>query len=105
MAATPDEPQGLPITTAPGPDEPQRAQSPPRTNGPASAPSARSASAPAPRRRTSYGALWKARIELMRLGNCLMAALGTLVGLIVARAGPLPLATWLAAPIAAFMLA
>jgi geranylgeranylglycerol-phosphate geranylgeranyltransferase len=58
-----------------------------------------------PRRRTSYGALWKARIELMRLGNCLMAALGTLVGLIVARAGPLPLATWLAAPIAAFMLA
>ena len=56
-------------------------------------------------KRTSYGELWKARIELMRLGNCLMAAVGTLVGLVVARAGPLELATWIAAPVAAFLLA
>ncbi len=41
----------------------------------------------------------------MRLGNCFMAAVGTLVGLVVARAGPLPLATWIAAPVAAFLVA
>lgn len=57
------------------------------------------------RPRTSYGQLWKARIELMRPGNGLMAALGTLVGLVVARSGDLPLHAWVAAPIAAFMLA
>ncbi|HJQ93336.1 MAG TPA: geranylgeranylglycerol-phosphate geranylgeranyltransferase [Candidatus Thermoplasmatota archaeon] len=56
-------------------------------------------------KRTSYAALWKARVGLMRPGNCLMAAVGTLVGLVVARAGPLELHTWVAAPVAAFLLA
>lgn len=53
----------------------------------------------------TYARLWRSRIELMRLGNGLMAALGTLVGLVVARTGPLPLHTWVAAPAAALLLA
>lgn len=53
----------------------------------------------------SYATLWRSRIELMRLGNCLMAAIGTLVGLVAARAGALPLHTWVAAPAAAFLVA
>ncbi|MHB1262428.1 MAG: geranylgeranylglycerol-phosphate geranylgeranyltransferase [Thermoplasmatota archaeon] len=90
------------------PDETQRAQRPLRDD-PTSADSALSAAAPAgpeapTRRRTSYGQLWRARIELMRPGNGLMAALGTLVGLVVAATGDLPLHAWVAAPIAAFML-
>lgn len=85
----------------PSTDEPQ---SPQMTDPEISAASARSVSAP-DRRRTSYGALWKARIELMRPGNCLMAAIGTLVGLVVARMGPLEMHTWVAAPVAAFLLA
>jgi geranylgeranylglycerol-phosphate geranylgeranyltransferase len=90
------------------PHEPQRAQSP--QNAAVSAASAPSAAAPAgsgppTRRRTNYGQLWRARLEIMRLGNCLMAALGALVGLVVARAAPLELHTWVAAPIAAFLVA
>lgn len=53
----------------------------------------------------TYATLWRARIDLMRPGNGLMAALGTLVGLVVAHTGDLPLHAWVAAPIAAFMLA
>lgn len=57
----------------------------------------------------TYGALWRARIELMRLGNCVMAAIGTLVGLVVAGEGAgqvaLGTATWIAAPATAFLLA
>jgi geranylgeranylglycerol-phosphate geranylgeranyltransferase len=61
-----------------------------------------------PRRRTSYLGLWRSRVELMRLGNCLMAAVGTLVGLVLAHAGPLstvPTHAWIGAPLAAFLLA
>ena len=53
----------------------------------------------------SYAALWRARMEMMRPGNGLMAALGALVGLVVARSGALPLHAWIAAPLAAFLLA
>jgi geranylgeranylglycerol-phosphate geranylgeranyltransferase len=53
----------------------------------------------------SYLALWRSRVELMRLGNCLMAAVGTLVGLVLARAGPLPASAWIGAPVAAFLIA
>ncbi|MFA5944531.1 MAG: geranylgeranylglycerol-phosphate geranylgeranyltransferase [Candidatus Thermoplasmatota archaeon] len=53
----------------------------------------------------SYAALWRSRMDLMRPGNGLMAAFGALVGLVVARSGPLPLHSWIAAPLAAFLLA
>lgn len=70
----------------------------------ASVASARSASAPAGRRRP-YAALWRARVAMMRPGNCLMAAVGVLVGLAVVPHGALPMATWIAAPLAAFLVA
>ena len=92
------------------PDESQMAQGPQMTDLQAPAASATSATPPAgraaaTRRRTGYGQLWRARIELMRLGNCLMAAVGTLVGLVLARSGPLPLSAWIGAPAAAFLIA
>jgi len=84
------------------PDEPQRAPSA-LSDAAVSADSALSASAPARRRR--YLALWKARLELMRLGNCLMSALGVLTGIVIVPHRALPAATWLAGPAAAFLLA
>jgi geranylgeranylglycerol-phosphate geranylgeranyltransferase len=42
---------------------------------------------------------------MLRPLNAAMAAAGTVVGLLVARAGPLPLQTWIAAPSAAFLVA
>ncbi len=53
----------------------------------------------------SYGEVWRARIQMMRPGNGLMAALGALVGMAVVRTGPLPTPTWVAAPFAAFLVA
>ncbi|HUR25085.1 MAG TPA: UbiA family prenyltransferase [Candidatus Thermoplasmatota archaeon] len=81
------------------PDESQMRMAASSATRPAASPQARFP------KRTAYGALWKARVELMRLGNCLMAAVGTLVGLVVAGQGLLALHTWVAAPIAAFLLA
>lgn len=43
---------------------------------------------------------------MMRPGNGLMAAVGTLVGLVLAGSGqPLPTSAWVAAPLAAFLIA
>src|SRR5687768_15206524 len=53
----------------------------------------------------SYAGLWRARVGMMRPGNCLMAAVGTATGIAVVggvTAGP---ATWIAAAAAAFLLA
>lgn len=62
--------------------------------------------APAPfRPRRTYGGLWRARLEMMRPGNCLMAALGTLAGLAVALDGLPPLGKAVAAGAAAFFVA
>lgn len=57
----------------------------------------------------SYGALWKARIEMMRPGNCLMAVLGVVVGLALVTGLPDPgdrdaMRPWIAAPAAAFLV-
>jgi geranylgeranylglycerol-phosphate geranylgeranyltransferase len=41
---------------------------------------------------------------MMRPGNALMAAIGTLAGMVLARGGPLAPITWAAAPAAAFLL-
>jgi geranylgeranylglycerol-phosphate geranylgeranyltransferase len=49
--------------------------------------------------------LWKARVELMRPGNALLSAVAVVVGLVVARDGALELATWVAAQLAAFLVA
>jgi len=85
------------------PDEPQMTQGPQMT--PASAPSEPAAASPA-WARGSHAALWRARIGMMRPGNCLMSAAGVLTGLAVALpAGGVHLATWIGAPAAAFLLA
>lgn len=57
------------------------------------------------RKPSAYGQLWAARIAMMRPGNCLMAAVGVVVGLAVVPHAPLALATWIAAPLAAFLVA
>lgn len=85
---------------ADAPDEPPRAPGAQDLEDPL----APSASAPTPRRR-SYATLWKARAELMRPGNCAMAALGTLAGLAVVQQGPVSSTAWVAAPLAAFLVA
>ncbi len=51
-----------------------------------------------------YGDVWKARFELLRPGNALMAAAGVLVGLVVVEPIGLGLAAWIAAPLAAFLI-
>jgi geranylgeranylglycerol-phosphate geranylgeranyltransferase len=84
-------------------DKPQGAQSP-QSGETSSALAALSAAAPADARR-SYGALWRARLAMMRPGNGLMAAVGVVVGLAVVPHPPLALATRLAAPLAAFLVA
>jgi geranylgeranylglycerol-phosphate geranylgeranyltransferase len=43
-------------------------------------------------------------LRMLRPGNALMAAVGTLTGMVLAPGGPLPIHTWLAAPAAAFLL-
>jgi len=62
-------------------------------------------SAAADQTRPGYTGLLRARFELMRPGNGAMAAIGTLVGLVVARTGPLAWTTWIAAPLASLLLA
>lgn len=86
------------------PDETRRARSAQKDHV-SSAGSASSASAPA-RQGGSYVALWHARITMMRPGNCLMSAVGVLVGLaVVLPPGGVHRTTWLAAPLAAFLIA
>lgn len=52
----------------------------------------------------SYAALWRARIAILRPGNAIMAAAGAATGMVVARDGALALATWIGAPLAAFLV-
>lgn len=53
----------------------------------------------------AYVAVWRARLQMARPGNAAMAAVGVLVGLEVARTGPVELAAWVGAPLAAFFIA
>jgi geranylgeranylglycerol-phosphate geranylgeranyltransferase len=55
--------------------------------------------------RARRGGRWRARLEMMRPSNCLMAALGTLAGLAVALDGAPTLGTAAAAGAAAFLVA
>lgn len=73
---------------------------------PPSAESASSVVRPVAERRSSYVALWRARLAMMRPGNCAMSAVGVLVGMVVVLpAGGVQLATWVGAPLAAFLVA
>jgi len=56
-----------------------------------------------------YGALWRARLTVLRPGNAAMAATGVLVGLVHAAGrlggpGAVGPATWVGAPLAAFLV-
>lgn len=60
--------------------------------------------------RSGYGRLWRARLAMLRPGNCLMAALGALTGIAIVAdppglGGSLAAAAWVAAPAAAFLVA
>ncbi len=51
-----------------------------------------------------YGELWAARLQLLRPGNALMAAAAVVVGIVVVEPETLPLAAWIGAPLAAFLV-
>ncbi len=53
---------------------------------------------------SGYGALWAARLKLLRPGNALLAAAAVAVGLVVVEPSSLPLVTWIGAPLAAFLV-
>lgn len=52
----------------------------------------------------SYAALWGARLQMMRLGNGVMAAVGVLVGILLAPAPRPEAGVWLAAAVAALFV-